>query len=742
MKQAAASPSSTRAAKRTLIKYITIVLLLGCVLTSLSLTPQPAFAASVVIDVVIPSALFPQPVGGTVCTPQPGGGCGGPVAGLIHGSAGKLRFTGGESTGSGGGTLALTAELFGLGVETLSLTLTGTYSLTTLGVAAGIVVGTATGSIREAVGSCPVPPGSQPLPQWDAVFNGNIATINFNCFDATSTLAGRVLRFSGRSDRGDVTVTAGPPPTPSPHITSLSPTSAPVGTSVTISGSNFGATQGTSSATFDSTAASVQSWSDTQIHVTVPSLLIGDYDVVVTTSAGSSNAVLFNVLCGVPGGGLPIFEQITIPQSCGNDTAGLTLQAIWGQFRLRDVLRFNSGEELEVRCVSIDGGEPAYHLLYTPPPSKIVQGCPTFAGKCRVGICPFHGGCNFTWFAHSGDNLKTDGTPGQDGNPDCLIRTRWISKDYGRNDHIRFGGGWEPFENELDWAMSLFEANKVQPTMRKYSARFPYQWGPPIGTDRGEIEAACNGNFAVLGQTQIPEGPIASSIEVIDPPLGPETEQFFDGVSAVFEAIPSSDPPMVSGSIRLCDLNHDGRCDAVDRGLFQNILGTCLGDAGYQPLFDVDGNECIDRDDEHVVFDQDIDDDGIPDAIDNCPTVPNPDQVALVISSVSANPSTLWPPNHKMVPVSMSVAVTDICDAAPVCRIISVSSNEPVNGLGDGDTSPDWEITGNLAVNLRAERSGKGNGRVYTNTVACTDASGNSSTKTVAVTVPHDQGKK
>lgn len=60
---------------------------------------------------------------------------------------------------------------------------------------------------------------------------------------------------------------------------------------------------------------------------------------------------------------------------------------------------------------------------------------------------------------------------------------------------------------------------------------------------------------------------------------------------------------------------------------------------------------------------------------------------------------------------------------------------------GGGDTPPDWVITGPLTVDLRAERSGKGSGRVYTITVECSDASGNTATKTVTVTVPHDQGK-
>ena len=60
-----------------------------------------------------------------------------------------------------------------------------------------------------------------------------------------------------------------------------------------------------------------------------------------------------------------------------------------------------------------------------------------------------------------------------------------------------------------------------------------------------------------------------------------------------------------------------------------------------------------------------------------------------------------------MVPINVSPSVSD-CDSGVTCRIVSVTSNEPVEGLGDGDTSPDWVIT----VNLRAERSAHGTGRV------------------------------
>ena len=97
---------------------------------------------------------------------------------------------------------------------------------------------------------------------------------------------------------------------------------------------------------------------------------------------------------------------------------------------------------------------------------------------------------------------------------------------------------------------------------------------------------------------------------------------------------------------------------------------------------------------------------------------------------------------HKMVPVTIAVSTFDNCDPAPICKIISVTSNEPENGSCDGNKAPDWEITGDLTVDLRAERSGCGNGRVYTIQVQCTDAADNSSVDTVAVYVPHDQGDR
>jgi hypothetical protein len=115
------------------------------------------------------------------------------------------------------------------------------------------------------------------------------------------------------------------------------------------------------------------------------------------------------------------------------------------------------------------------------------------------------------------------------------------------------------------------------------------------------------------------------------------------------------------------------------------------------------------------------------------------DKTAPTVTAVGATPNVLWSPNHTMRNVTVIPTVVDNCDPAPVCRIVRVTSNEPVNGLGDGDTAPDWLITGNLSLKLRAERAGVGTGRVYTISVACADRSGNVGTGSVLVRVPHDQ---
>jgi hypothetical protein len=88
--------------------------------------------------------------------------------------------------------------------------------------------------------------------------------------------------------------------------------------------------------------------------------------------------------------------------------------------------------------------------------------------------------------------------------------------------------------------------------------------------------------------------------------------------------------------------------------------------------------------------------------------------------------------------VTFTVNATDGCGGTPTWAITGVSSNEPVNGTGDGNTSPDWLPVDNHTVQLRAEREGTGSGRIYTITISVTDCSGNTSTTTASVVVAHN----
>jgi uncharacterized lipoprotein YddW (UPF0748 family) len=114
------------------------------------------------------------------------------------------------------------------------------------------------------------------------------------------------------------------------------------------------------------------------------------------------------------------------------------------------------------------------------------------------------------------------------------------------------------------------------------------------------------------------------------------------------------------------------------------------------------------------------------------------DVEAPVISGASVDKPTVEQNNHKMTDVVVSYTVKDNVDPEPlIVTSLSVESNEPENGLGDGDTGPDWEIVDAHHVRLRAERSGTGDGRIYTITITAVDSKGNRSSTTVTVTVPH-----
>jgi hypothetical protein len=101
-----------------------------------------------------------------------------------------------------------------------------------------------------------------------------------------------------------------------------------------------------------------------------------------------------------------------------------------------------------------------------------------------------------------------------------------------------------------------------------------------------------------------------------------------------------------------------------------------------------------------------------------------------VCTSAAASPPAIWPPDGRLVPVTIG-GVTDP-DGDPVTvTATSVAQNEPGH---------DSAITSSGA-SVRATRLGEGSGRVYTISFTASDGRGGSCSGAVRVTVPHDQGR-
>lgn len=108
---------------------------------------------------------------------------------------------------------------------------------------------------------------------------------------------------------------------------------------------------------------------------------------------------------------------------------------------------------------------------------------------------------------------------------------------------------------------------------------------------------------------------------------------------------------------------------------------------------------------------------------------------------------SMWPPNHKYQTFQVTnfvTSVTDNCDSINVSSvyITKVTSDEIENGNGDGNTLNDIVIAADCkSVQLRSEREGNSNGRVYTIFYSVSDSSGNVGTGTTRVVVRHNPGE-
>lgn len=118
------------------------------------------------------------------------------------------------------------------------------------------------------------------------------------------------------------------------------------------------------------------------------------------------------------------------------------------------------------------------------------------------------------------------------------------------------------------------------------------------------------------------------------------------------------------------------------------------------------------------------------------------DRTAPVVAC-EAMPARLWPPNHKLVDVDLIVQVTDGLSGSGGFTLISVTSSEPDDDVGDGSSTGDiqgFDVgTADVSGSLRAERSGPKSGRIYTITYEGVDLADNSANCSTTVVVQHNQ---
>ncbi len=105
-------------------------------------------------------------------------------------------------------------------------------------------------------------------------------------------------------------------------------------------------------------------------------------------------------------------------------------------------------------------------------------------------------------------------------------------------------------------------------------------------------------------------------------------------------------------------------------------------------------------------------------------------------SAATASPVKLWPPNHSLRAIEVQ-GVSDPDGDTVSVTVTGVWQDEPVNGQGDGDTSPDATLS---PPQVRVERGGGGDGRVYHLDFSASDGRGGSCTGTVTTCVPKSQG--
>jgi predicted extracellular nuclease len=188
----------------------------------------------------------------------------------------------------------------------------------------------------------------------------------------------------------------------------------------------------------------------------------------------------------------------------------------------------------------------------------------------------------------------------------------------------------------------------------------------------------------------------------------------------------------------------DGRIGYLDYALAsaeldERVTGTTIWHINADEPDLIDYDTSFKRDAQDAIYAPDAyrssDHDPVIVGLDLCEEVPPQ------FDTLSVTPNLLWPPNHKYVDVSVTAIASDNFDPDPSVSLVGIMVNEPDNGEGDGNTSNDVVIVDDFTFQLRAERSGQGDGRTYKITYEVTDSCGNSAIDSTIVSVPKSQGK-
>jgi len=198
----------------------------------------------------------------------------------------------------------------------------------------------------------------------------------------------------------------------------------------------------------------------------------------------------------------------------------------------------------------------------------------------RVGQCLFNHGCNDAWYYYSGSDRN---------NPDCFLSVHWTSIDFGADDPDPETGS--PPDGLLD--IMGFNYDVCSYKLSWVHSKHIYMCGPPLGGWFDFCEPSCK-DFI---------GP-RMWVRVWDPPLGPETEVMFDNLLSGLKQLGLSPSEIMMGRapIRLCDMDWDRDCDAVDLQIVGDALGTCSDEIAYYPLADIDGDGCISESDIKLIY--------------------------------------------------------------------------------------------------------------------------------------------